>query len=312
MGVDNLKQLPITRVLEDKGLLGQMKQRHGQLFGPCPVHGGDNPRAFVVTLEKNLWYCFTQCHAGGDVIRLVQQLNKASYPQALHYLQALFGGKKSLSKEKLKPTIKTCADKKTFKPFTQQLTLGSNQSLLKSKGISAQTARLFQAGIYTQPGYLSQCLVVRLHDIKGSPLGYAGRRLDSTKVKKFGKWKFPPQFPKNQILFNFHRIQPHLNQTVVVVECPWGAMRLHQLNIPAVSLLGTQISERQCHLLAPISQVVLLLDGDAAGQNAAIKISQHLQALTRPYIVPLFNGQDPDDLSDAELLRVVRPFFPGL
>jgi len=43
MGVNNLKRLPITRVLEDKGLLGYMKQRHGQLFGPCPVHGGDNP-----------------------------------------------------------------------------------------------------------------------------------------------------------------------------------------------------------------------------------------------------------------------------
>ena len=143
-------------------------------------------------------------------------------------------------------------------------------------------------------------------------MGYAGRRLDTGQAKKFGKWKFPPQFPKNQVLFNFHRIQPQLDQTVVVVECPWGAMRLHQLNILAVSLLGTQISEKQCHLLATTSQIVLLLDGDTAGQNAALKISQRLQALTRPYIVPLFNGQDPDDFSDAELLRVVQPFFPGL
>ena len=57
-----LKQtVSIISVLSDKGLLPLFKRRGNDLVGSCPVHGGDNPRAFVVNLEKNVWYCFTRC-----------------------------------------------------------------------------------------------------------------------------------------------------------------------------------------------------------------------------------------------------------
>lgn len=57
------RTVSIESVLHDKDLITHLKKRRDQLFGPCPVHGGDNPRAFVISLFKNLWYCVT-----GDIL----------------------------------------------------------------------------------------------------------------------------------------------------------------------------------------------------------------------------------------------------
>jgi len=310
MGIntEHLKRLPIIDILENRGLKSQMKQYKHQWFGPCPIHGGDNPRAFVVTPSKNLWYCFTQCHAGGDIIELIRKLDNSTYDQTLQYLSTFTGHETWLKSN----AVHSVSDRNTYKPFTQTLSIDQNQWLLSQKGIASEMANLFQAGVYSRKGYLNNCLVVRLHDISGNPLGYAGRRLNEHEAVKFGKWKFPPQFPKGRILFNFHRIKHRVDQAVVVVECPWGAMRLHQLNIPAVSLLGTHLSEMQLRILSMVPQIVLMLDGDLAGRKAALAINMRLRSHTQSDIVMLPEGQDPDDLCDLDLRNIIRPFFSHL
>ena len=56
-----LKQsVSIPQVLGHRGLLDHFKVRGDKLVGPCPVHGGDNPNAFVVSLERDLWHCYAQ------------------------------------------------------------------------------------------------------------------------------------------------------------------------------------------------------------------------------------------------------------
>ncbi len=76
----------------------------------------------------------------------------------------------------------------------------------------------------------------RLHDHRGLPLGYAGRRLCPQQVRRFGKWKLPRRLPKASILYGFHHLRPVANHTLVIVEGPWGVMRLAQLGIPAIAL----------------------------------------------------------------------------
>ena len=299
-----LKSIPIATVLEARGLMPTMKKRrNGQMAGPCPIHGGDNPGAFVVSQYKNLWHCFTQCQGGGDVIELVKRLDNTSYTEAAKYLRSLTA---------LKPPINTVnkAVVKDFNPFTRTLTLDATTPIFQQKGIRAETACQFQAGVYHPNGFMNNCVAVRMHDLNGNPLGYAGRRLDPGQVQQYGKWKFPRAFPKAKILFNFHRIRHHVKQAVVVVECPWGVMRLQQLKIPAVALLGTHISETQLKQLSQVPNVIVMFDGDEAGQLGAMKTCRALAPFTQPYLIPLFNNQDPDDLSDSVLAGTVRPFFP--
>ena len=85
------RAVSIARVLTDKGLMAQFRARGDKLTGPCPVHGGDNPGAFVVNLSNNIWHCFTGCNTGGDVVEFVRRMDQKSHCQVAQYLSSLAG-----------------------------------------------------------------------------------------------------------------------------------------------------------------------------------------------------------------------------
>ena len=292
-----LKQLVnIEQVLGDKGLLDRLRQRGARLVGPCPLHNGDNPSAFVVDTEKNLWHCFTGCATGGDLVELARRLDDGTFSGAARYLARLSG-----STPPLRPAPPEPERSRHFRPFTRRLGLDPNASFLARKGISATTARRFEAGAYRGTGMLSGCVAVRLFDHLGRPLGYAGRRLDQSMARRRGKWVFPPRLPKSTLLYGYHQIQ-HYQRGVVVVECPWGVLRLAQLSIPAVALLGTALSCTQRALLLNLPKVVLLLDGDETGRLATASIRRQLPDAIS---VDLPAGLDPDDLPDEDLFSLL-------
>ena len=298
------RAVPIEAVLHDKGLCTHLKKRKNQLFGPCPVHGGDNPRAFVVSLSKNLWHCFTKCDAGGDIVELVRRLDGKTYRQTAQYLASLahtLPGP-SVTSYKLSP-------KKPFRPFTMRLPLNGSITWLKEKGITPETARRFDAGLYQGTGFLNECIGLRLHDLQGRPIGYAGRRLNPEQIKQYGKWKFPPGLPKKDLLYNYHRVRETLHKGLVVVEGPWGVMRLAQLHIPAVALLGIHLSHTQHDILEKLPKVILMLDGDRAGNEATVRIRKTLKKSTQVQQVHLHTDTDPDDLDDDTLYQVSRFSF---
>ncbi|NOQ47325.1 MAG: toprim domain-containing protein [Desulfobulbaceae bacterium] len=296
-----LKRLvPIAAVLEDKGLLDQFRKQGDQLFGPCPIHQGDNPNAFVISLSKNLYHCFTGCNGGGDVIDMVRRLDGKSFRQTALYLA-------SLSSYTRIPVHS--ASQKEFVPFTRRLPLDHATEFFHSKRILPATARRFEAGAYYGHGFPAGSIGVRIHDLNGNPMGYAARRQGNVTVQKYGKWKFPPCLPKNKILYNYHRLVPAKSDIVVVVEDAWSVMRFAQLDIPAVALLGIHLSGFQQKLLAKKSRIILMLDGDHAGRQAAEKLQTVMNCFTHTHRITLPDGLDPDDLSDAELVAGVAPFF---
>lgn len=297
------KLIPIPAVLDDKGLLDTFKRQGDRLVGPCPLHGGDNPNAFVVSLSKNLWYCFTGCN-GGDIVDLVRRLDCKNFQQTLRYLRTLAEHRQTrlfLPPARLQP----------FKPFVRKLPLDHCAPWLQKKGITPQTAALFDVGAYYGKGFLADSIAIRLHDVHGHPLGYLARRLLPATINRYGKYQFPPAFPKSTTLYNYNRLARPLPCRMVVTECPWGVMRLHQLNIPAVALLGIQLSANQCELVENVKDIVLMLDGDDAGMKATHRIKTALQSTEKNNIHPIFlpAGADPDDLTDDELRAKVKPFF---
>jgi len=298
-------RVSIETVLTDKGLLRYFKKYENKLIGPCPVHGGDNPHAFVVDLYRNIWHCFTKCSGGGDLIDLVRKMDHKSYRQTAEYLASLNdispddGIRKNLNPVKVK----------TFYPYTKKLYLNPESIWLQKKGINSITARKYEVGTYCGNGFLKDCIGVRLHDIFGNPLGYAGRHLNSIQIKNYGKWKFPSKFPKSSILFNFHRVKNICKNGLVVVEGPWGVLRLAQLGIPAVSLLGVSLSQGQFELLCKIPCIIIMLDGDSAGKIGASRLKKTLEAHTIVQIFILPPNHDPDDLKDNELQKVSKFFL---
>lgn len=268
------RRVSIVSVLKDRGLLSSLKERGDDLVGPCPVHNGDNPNAFVVSTRKNLWNCFTRCNGGGDAIELVHKLDGICRYQAARYLDGLIktdaAGEIKNENRLAYTRFRKQVDPRRFRPFAASLSLQHNTSFLKNKGIEPATAAFFETGAYLLPGLLSDCVAVRLHDLKGKPIGYAGRRLNPDPANRLGKWVFPKGLPKSEILYNFHRIERRSSDPVVVVESPWSVMRLAQLKIPAVALLGVNLFSLQLQLLKKRPKIVLMLDGDLAAYTGHI------------------------------------------
>jgi DNA primase len=307
LAFSHLKRLvSIERVLTARAMIASLKPHGQRLIGPCPVHHGDHPQAFVVDLAKDLWHCFTRCRGGGDVVELVRRMDHCQYPEVARYLASLAQASPTPARAEAR------APDRAYQPYTRELRLNPHAPLLAQKGIWAQTARHFEAGAYLGPGFLQRCVAIRLHDPHGRPIGYAGRRLDPEQIRQYGKWKFPPGLPKREILYGFHRITSRLHQALAVVECPWDVIRLAQIGIPAVALLGIHLSCTQAQLLRRTPRIVLMLDGDQAGRAASRQIADTLNHYTRTPVhrIDLPQGLDPDDLDNLELSRRLFPLLP--
>jgi len=301
-------QVAIGRILSFYGLDLQLKHRDGQLFGPCPLHGGDNKTAFRVHLGRGLWRCFTAC-GGGDSIELIRKIERCSYSEAARHLQRI-----AASSPKAPRAINPWPPSQSlpFTPFKRTLSLDPGCHFLQNiKAILPATAARFEAGTTRSSPFLKNTVAVRLRDMDGNPLGYCGRRLDPDEASRFGKWRFPKNFPKAQILFNAHRAQAFRNQGIVLVECPWAVMRIAQAEFPnAVALLGTTLSPIQIAWLATAKSVLLMLDGDPAGISAASSILHTLGGSTKVLRHQLTHNMEPEDLSESALRSVLRRYFP--
>lgn len=84
------KGASIEQVLTMLGI-ATAKCSNGQLRGKCPICDGNNPRAFVVTPDKNLFYSFCDtCRCGGDQIELVARVRQVPTKDAARLIAEHF------------------------------------------------------------------------------------------------------------------------------------------------------------------------------------------------------------------------------
>jgi len=62
----------------------KLEKRGSDWWGCCPFHNEKTP-SFHIDTDKRLYYCFG-CHAGGDVIKFVMEMEKVSYTEAIRIL----------------------------------------------------------------------------------------------------------------------------------------------------------------------------------------------------------------------------------
>ena len=48
----------------------------------CPIHDGNNKRAFRVSADGRAWYCHGACQRGGNVLDLIAALDRCSVIEA--------------------------------------------------------------------------------------------------------------------------------------------------------------------------------------------------------------------------------------
>jgi DNA primase len=178
---------PIEKVVELLAL-DVTKQRNGQLRGICPIHDGNDPRGFVVTPARNLWYCFKSC-GGGDQLALIAKVRKCSPKQAAEWLTGDVGG---TSTHRAEPSSGTVPESGSFLPLTY---LEADHEAVTAVGLEPEIAELIGAG-YAPRGTMKGSVLVPIRLPTGELIGYLG----VTECLTPQKWHLPTQkvvsFPK--------------------------------------------------------------------------------------------------------------------
>lgn len=87
------EQVSMRQALERLGLLPQLCSERGELRGPCPLHGSQNPksRSFAANLNKNVFQCHNAaCRKGGNVIDFWAAVHKLPLYEAACHLADTF------------------------------------------------------------------------------------------------------------------------------------------------------------------------------------------------------------------------------
>jgi DNA primase len=133
-------------------------------------------------------------------------------------------------------------------------------------------------------------------------IGFGGRVLDpEIKDRKYVNSPESPLFHKKESLYGLQAALDAIRRTgtAIVVEGNFDVLALHQAGIEeAVAPMGTALTEEQIGVLGRLAKtVVVVFDGDAAGQRAGQKaIPLFVEAgIVDARIARLPAGVDPDD-----------------
>jgi DNA primase len=142
-------------------------------------------------------------------------------------------------------------------------------------------------------------LMFPIFSIDSSVIGFGGRIIDQGQPKYINSVE-SEVFKKGQSFYGLEKSATHIRSAdqVFVVEGYMDFLALYGQGVKnVVATLGTALTERHVKVLKRWTKnIILLFDGDAAGQSAANRSLHHFfeQDLS-PQIFILPDGKDPDD-----------------
>jgi DNA primase len=137
-------------------------------------------------------------------------------------------------------------------------------------------------------------------------VGFTGRYIgQNSKAAKYLNSKESKLFNKSELLFGLNLAKTSItdNKCVYLVEGNFDVARLHQIGIyNTISPCGTAFTEQQAQLLKKhTNTVVLIFDGDTAGQKATERTAEILiENKLFVNVLHLPEGKDPDDFFTSE------------
>jgi len=142
-------------------------------------------------------------------------------------------------------------------------------------------------------------LMFPIIDVRGNVIGFGGRIIkNDTDAAKYLNSPETLIFNKRKNLFGLNLAKKTRHPYFILVEGNIDVVALHQYGFDnAVASLGTSLTEEQATLLARYTeQVVLIYDGDAAGQRATQRAIPILEkAGIDVKVMQLKDAKDPDE-----------------
>jgi DNA primase len=193
-------------------------------------------------------------------------------------------------------------------------------SFLAAKKIPpSDLERLGLAGVNERGRYdfFRDRVMLPVMDRQKRVIGFGGRLLDpDAKDRKYVNSPDSPLFHKKEQLYGLHAALDAIRKSgvAVVVEGNFDVLSLHEAGIEeAVAPMGTALTAEQIGMLGRLARtVVVVFDGDAAGQRAAAKvIPLFVEGDVDGRIARLPAGVDPDDFVRAQGAPAFRRLVDG-
>lgn len=263
----------------------------------CPIHGGDNPTAFVYHIETHLWTCHTQC-GNGDIFTLVSELyDLDTFPKAVDMVCAMFkidlagvDFDESDQANEQRRWLKYYAIKEEKRqPFTMQMF--GECIRLSYRELDALYSPSFNRYIFP------------VRDVDGRIVGASCRTADDT-VKP--KWVHYPRGLKfSSILYGIKRG----HSKVYVCEGIIDALRLESFGVHAVCTFGCHLSRAQVNLLIEnYDEIIMAYDNDSAGITGTNNAIRMLKNKINVKVLILNDYNDVGEIErkeDFEELKVI-------
>lgn len=140
-------------------------------------------------------------------------------------------------------------------------------------------------------------LMFPIIDVRGNVIGFGGRVMDDSKPKYLNS---PDTlvFNKRKNLFALNIAKKSKLDYLILVEGYMDAIALHQYGFDcAVASLGTSLTDEHARLISRYTkQIVLIYDGDEAGQNATKRAIPMLErAGLQVKVLQMRDAKDPDE-----------------
>ena len=176
---------------------------------------------------------------------------------------------------------------------------------MKAKGYTDQ--ELLDSGLVTQSqkdktkifDRFRDRLMFPIIDVRGNVIGFGGRIIK--KDSEAAKYLNSPEtliFNKRKNLFGLNLAKKSKQGYLILVEGNVDVVALHQFGFDnAIASLGTSLTEEQAALMTRYAdQIVLIYDGDKAGQNATQRAIPILEkAGLQVKVLQIEGAKDPDE-----------------
>lgn len=330
----------IEEILDHFGI--HLQEIQNRRSGPCPIHGGDNYRAFSI-YSSGIWRCFTKnCHEdyGKDIVGLLRGLlsidkgsratNKDIFDFAQNHLEIDINNMN---------VDETLLDKKMFSSFQKpiQAKTGnvSRESIRKrliipaeyyiKRGHSPLVLNEFDVGLCLEKNKeFFNRIVVPIYDENNKYIGASARTQEPECTscglfhkgecpkphKRYNKWIHSKGFYTGNILYNFWKAREHIENKgiIILVEGPadvWKVWEAGHKNV--VGMFTCTLTDHQISLLQTLSvhTILTMTDADEAGVRGFTLIKEKLSNLYGVEKVNISEGKDPGDLSIGEINSIL-------
>lgn len=322
-----------------------LQRSGGDFVGICPFHDDTKP-SLRVSANKGLYHCFA-CGAGGDAIKFIMEYEKLSYPEAIEKLANMYNFELTYTSEPNKPRInkkilenlniyyksllyknKAAMDylksRAINNAMIERFELGwaansqNTLNFLQNEGILASEAEEVGAIKRNENGVYASFIdriTFPIYDHLGRLVGFGGRTISDHPAKYVNS----PQseiFDKSRVFYGLDKAKDMVIKTgeIIICEGYMDCIMLHQTGFNnAVAVLGTALTTKHLPLLKRNQiKVILSLDSDVAGQNAAFKSAKLLaQNEIDGRVILISGGKDPAEMVANGQINELRDIYKG-